>query len=329
MTKLPAVELLLSLIMLGLASPRLFASSNCSDVMVQSAGDSVLPAELCMPSAQSPPFSAVVDLRARSCEGLPGIPPGWEQSALPSWGYAVLSIDSLAARGLAMKCSDWNALTPRQIIGDAYAGLDYLARDAQIDPKRIALLGFRVGIGTLALLADSTEALSACPSKDSTQFRAVFAISPYCNLSFSGTVPRLYAPARIFTGEKDDFEPAKRCVELANMLRTNGANIEVVVYPDAGAGFDLTPPDTNYPVRDPTAMHPGATTVSTHPQYSPWAVNLADCTMTLKSLFDWLDSPSPAGCTHRGIHFQSSPDTAAKLQVDLRQQLNELTTAPR
>jgi dienelactone hydrolase len=317
-------KLFVLLLILGVVRSQLLAESDCTSVTLQSAEHSMLPAELCVASAGLPPFPAVVDLRARSCEGPQGIPPGWEQTALPSWGYTVLAIDSLAARGLAKKCADWDALTPRHVIGDAYAGLAFLSTDRQIDSKRIALLGFRTGIATAALFADSAEALSAFSSKNSPRFRAVFAISPYCNLSFSGAEPRFYAPARVFTGEKDDFEPAERCVELGKSLQAAGANIDVTVYPDAGAGFDLTPTDTNYPLRDVTAMHPGGTTVSTHPQYSPWANNLAKCTIMLNSVFDRVDPAALSACAGRGIHFQGTADTAATLQSDLKRELSLL-----
>jgi dienelactone hydrolase len=314
---------LLVLSLLACNAANVLAQSRCSDVSLASPDRSALPAELCMPPGQGP-FAAVVDLRARSCDGPQGIPPGWEQSALPSWGYAVLTIDSLAARGLApKKCSDWAVLTSRQVISDAYAGLDYLARDGRVDPKRIALLGFRAGIGTAALLADTAEASEVFASNGSPRFRAVFAISPYCNLSFSGAAPRLCAPVRIFTGEKDDFEPAERCIELAKSLQASGANVDVTVYPDAVAGFDLTPPDTNYPMRDPTALHPGGVTVSTHPQYSPWANNFANCTIRLESIFDPLNPSDFRACARRGAHFQGNAEIAVRLQSDLKAALDE------
>jgi dienelactone hydrolase len=314
--------------LLGFLESPMNAVAACTNVSLTLEDRSTLPIRLCVPSAGSPRYAGIVDLRARSCEGPEGIPPGWEETALPSWGFVVLVIDSLAARGLApRKCADWNALTPRQVIGDAYAGLDYLVQEGRIDAGRVALLGFRAGIGTAALLADSTEALDTFSQKGTPGFRAVFAISPYCNLAFSGTPPRFYAPVRIFTGEKDDFEPAERCTQLANSLRASGTDMDVTVYSGVGAGFDLMPPDADFPVRDDTALHPSGTTISTHPQYSPWAVNLADCTLTFKNVFEWVDSPSPAGCTRRGIHFQGSPDWAAQLHADLRQQLDELTAA--
>ena len=218
-------------------------------------------------------------------------------------------------------CDDLNALTTRQMVGDAYAGLALLTRDSRIDRKRVALLGFVNGVATAVVLADTVEARDAFAAKDAAAFRAFFAFSPYCNLEFTGAPPRLYAPARIFAGEKDDMEPASRCVDLVKFLNAEGGEVRIVVYPDAEAGFDTIPPDTNYPLADRTALHPGGTTLSTHPQYSPWTRNFADCTVRLNSVFDLVDPDEVAGCALRGVRAQGNPDVAEQSRNDLQEQL--------
>jgi dienelactone hydrolase len=302
------------------------AENACSEVELQiSDHTDHLPVELCIPPG-SGPFPAVVDLRPRICEGPVGIPPSWEQSALPAWGYAILAVDSFAMRGLAPGvCDELNSLTTKQMVGDAYAGLEVLTRDSRIDHRRVALLGFVNGVATATVLADTVEARDAFATKDRHSFRAFFAFSPYCNLEFTGAPPRLYAPARIFAGEKDDMEPASRCVDLAKSLKAGGADLQVTIYPDDEAGFDTIPPDTNYPLADRTALHPGGTTLSTHPQYSPWTHNFADCTLRLKSVFDLVDPREVAGCERRGVHAQGNPDVAEQARKDLKEQLKALT----
>ncbi|MGO9452181.1 MAG: dienelactone hydrolase family protein [Candidatus Binataceae bacterium] len=158
-------------------------------------------------------------------------------------------------------------------MADAYGGLQFLGRDPRIESKRIALLAFGGSIATAAIFSDTIEAQQSFPSSEQASFRAFFAFYPYCNVEFTEGWPRFYAPGRIFIGEKDDMEPADRCVQLAGTLRAQGADMEVTVYAGAEAGFDLIPPDANYPLSDRTALHPGAVTVSTHPQYSPWSSN--------------------------------------------------------
>lgn len=301
------------------------AQIACAEADLQPSDHSnPLRVELCIP-AGSGPFPAVVVLRPRICEGPVGIPPSWEQSALPAWGYAVLTIDSFAMRGLAPgACDDLNSLTTRQMVGDAYAGLWRISSNSRIDRQRVALLGFVSGVATAAVLADTVEARDTFASKDAASFRAFFAFSPYCNLEFTGAPPRLYAPARIFAGEKDDVEPASRCVDLVKFLNAQGADVQIVVYPDAEALFDTIPPDTNYPLADRTALHPGGTTLSTHPQYSPWTHNFADCTVRLNSVFDLVDPREVAGCARRGVHAQGNPDVAVRSRNDLQEQLKAL-----
>src|SRR5258708_17001483 len=146
----------------------------------------------------------------RICEGPAGIPPGWQQTTLTSWGYATLTIDNFAARGLSpAACSDFTSLQPSQMIGDAYGALEFLASNPRVDGRRIALMGF-ASEGTTSLLSDTVEARRRYTPK-ANGFRAFFAFYPYCNLEFIQP-PGVYAPQRIFVGEKDDMSPANRCV---------------------------------------------------------------------------------------------------------------------
>jgi dienelactone hydrolase len=300
--------------------------STCSEVTLQTADHFDLAAMLCVPPG-SGPFPAVVDLRPRRCEGYAGIPPAWEQTALPSWGYALLEIDSFAARGVSPgKCEDLDAVTSRQLIGDAYSGLQYLVHDSRIDRRHIGLLAFMGGVATAAIFAATQEARQTFLSNYSPAFRASFAFYPYCNVEFTDASPNFYAPVRIFTGEKDDMEPADRCVILLRSLRGHDADadLQAIVYPGAQAGFDLTPLDTNYPSPDRTALHPGGVTVSTHPQYSPWGRNFSACTMRLLSIFDPIEPAQVESCMRRGIHFQGDAESAERARADLQDQLRVL-----
>jgi dienelactone hydrolase len=269
------------------------------------------------------PFPAVVVMSPRMCEGPAGIPEGWQQATLTSWGYATLTIDNFAARGLRpAACSDFAVLQPSQTIGDAYGALQFLASNPRIDARRIALLGF-AGEGTTALLSDTVEARQHYSSSGEMRFRAVFAFYPYCNIEFVH-LPKVYAPERIFAGEHDDLSPASRCIVLADKMRAQGADIATIVYPGAEAGFDNVPVDANPPARDPTALHPGSTTISTHPQYDPWGENLSACTFKVTSVFDVAKRSDVNLCLRRGGHFQGDATAADDAKRDLRTALGAL-----
>ncbi len=285
-------------------------------------GSTDLRGELAFPRGDGP-FPAVVVMSPRICEGPAGIPPGWQQTTLISWGYATLTIDNFAARGLSpAACGDFTALQPTQTIGDAYGALEFLASDPRIDARRIALLGF-AGEGTTALLSDTVEARQRYPSSGGIGFRAFFAFYPYCNLEFVRP-PSVYAPERIFAGERDDFSPASRCISLGESLRAQGADIATIVYPGVEAGFDIVPTDTNPPSRDPLAKHPGGTTISTHPQFDPWGENLSACTFKVNSVFDVAKRSDVKECLRHGAHFQGDATAADDAKRDFKEALDIL-----
>jgi dienelactone hydrolase len=285
-------------------------------------GSTSLHGELEFPRGAGP-FPAVVVMSPRMCEGPAGIPEGWQQATLTSWGYATLTIDNFAARGLRpAACSDFTVLQPSQTIGDAYGALEFLASSPRIDVRRIALLGF-ASEGMTALLSDTAEARQHYSSSSEIGFRAVFAFYPYCNIEFVHP-PKVYAPERIFAGERDDLSPASRCIALAERMSAQGADIATIVYPGVEAGFDNVPPDTNSPTRDPTALHPGSTTISTHPQYDPWGENLSACTFKVGSVFDVAKRSDVDLCLRRGRHFQGDATAADDAKRDLRAALDTL-----
>jgi dienelactone hydrolase len=281
-------------------------------------GSTALWGEIAFPEGAGP-FPAVVVMSPRMCEWYA---PGRQEATLTSWGYATFTIDSFAARGLSpAACRDFTVLEPSQTIADAYGALELLGSNARIDARRIALLGF-AGEGTTALLSDTLEARQHY-SSSGVGFRAFFAFYPYCNLDFVNP-PNVYAPERIFAGERDDVAPASRCVDLAERLRKQGADIVVIVYPRAVAGFDVVPSDTNFPVQDPSALHPGSTTISTHPQYDPWGENLSACMFQVSSVFDVAKRSDVKLCLRRGGHFQGDATTADDAKRDLRTALDAL-----
>ena len=285
-------------------------------------GSTNLHGELAFPRGVGP-FPAVVIMSPRMCEGPAGIPEGWQQATLTSWGYATFTIDNFAARGLRpAACGDFTVLQPSQTIGDAYGALEFLASSPRIDVRRIALLGF-AGEGTAALLSDTAEARQHYSLNGEIGFRAVFAFYPYCNIEFVHP-PKVYAPERIFAGERDDLSPASHCIAFAERVRAQGAKIATIVYPGVGAGFDNVPPDTNPPTHDPIALHPGSTIISTHPQYDPWGENLSACTFKVSSVFDVARRSDVTGCLRRGGHFQGDATAADDAKRDLRAALDRL-----
>jgi dienelactone hydrolase len=99
-------------------------------------------AALGFPAASSGRVPAVILIHALA--GYRDQNEGWQASALREAGFATLTYDSFAGRGMGDLVA-----TPRRepppyasALADAFSALSALARDSRVDPQRIAILGF-------------------------------------------------------------------------------------------------------------------------------------------------------------------------------------------
>ncbi|HLH50395.1 MAG TPA: dienelactone hydrolase family protein [Roseiarcus sp.] len=167
------------------------------------------------------PFPAVVLLH--SCLGLPSNRRAIA-ATIAGWGYVALFVDDFATRGLKETCAvDFNDALP-----DAYGALAFLGRLHDVDPTRIAAIGFSQG-GDTALQIATGHAL---PASDDLRFKAVAAFYPPCANQADAT---LLLPTLILIGAADQVTPAADCERLA---RRSAAGAKLVVYPGAGHVFD-------------------------------------------------------------------------------------------
>lgn len=170
-------------------------------------------------------FPAVVLLH--TCLGLP------EERAsigkrIAAWGYVALFVDDFATRGLKETC----AVDFRQALPDAYGALAYLAGLPDVDPARIAAVGFSQGGDTALKIAGGAEAGSG--GGQGAAFKAAAAFYPPC-ANLAGA--RFDISALILIGASDQVTPAADCVRLAKQQAPGMARL--VVYPGAAHGFDL------------------------------------------------------------------------------------------
>jgi dienelactone hydrolase len=170
------------------------------------------------------PFPAVVLLH--SCLGLPSNRRAVE-AALTAQGYVALFVDDFSTRGLKETC----AVDFPEGVSNAYGALAYLARLRDVDPARIAAVGFSQGADTALKIAASRFA-SAFALPEGLNFRAAAAFYPPC-ANVEGE--RLAIPTLILVGSADGVTPAADCERLA---RNNLGEAKLVVYPDAAHCFD-------------------------------------------------------------------------------------------
>jgi dienelactone hydrolase len=168
------------------------------------------------------PFPAVVLLH--TCLGLPH-----ERASIgeriAAWGYVALFVDDFGTRGLKETC----AVDFQPALADAYGALAWLSRLSDVDPARIAAVGFSQGGDTALKIATSGSREGA------TGFRAAAAFYPPC-ANVAGE--RLTIPTLILVGAHDEVTPATDCVALAK--EQPPGRVKLVVYPGAAHAFDLT-----------------------------------------------------------------------------------------
>jgi dienelactone hydrolase len=167
------------------------------------------------------PFPAVVLLH--TCLGLPSNRRETED-ALAASGYAALSVDDFATRGLKETCSvDFPGG-----VADAYGALAWLAARPDIDASRVAVFGASQGGDTALSIATGRSASPSGPA-----FRAAAAFYPPC-ANQNGAELRI--PTLIVVGRADEVTPAADCEALA--AAQPPGRVMLTVPPGGPHGFD-------------------------------------------------------------------------------------------
>jgi dienelactone hydrolase len=173
-------------------------------------------------------------------------------------GWHVLLPDSFSARGTASICRESGSersITVATRRADVNRALQWAAAQPQVDPRRIALVGWSNG-GSTVLRTVEQPAWTTAPV-------AAVALYPSCARAqrrgeFAAAIPLL-----LLVGALDDWTPPQPCVELARIAARPpaAAPVELVVYEGSYHGFD----DTRAPRRrtdirsgvDPAGVHVG------------------------------------------------------------------------
>jgi dienelactone hydrolase len=182
-----------------------------SDLMLQPAGPG--------------PFPAVIMLHG--CSGLGRRDRMWAER-LRRWGYLTLRVNSFAARNMKRVCGG-GILAPDARVPDVFAGLAHLRARPDIDPRRIALVGWSHG-ATATLMT-----LGAAPEEPAMGVRAAVSYYPGCR-QVRGW--RTRTPVLMLLGEADNWTAPGPCQYLAARQREAGLDVTQVTYPGAHHGFD-------------------------------------------------------------------------------------------
>lgn len=152
-------------------------------------------------------------------------------------GIATFAVDSWAGRGIVETVTDQTRAGRLNRIVDAYRALELLAKHRQIDPARIAVMGFSHG-GQSALYSAVTRFRKAYGPAGQQEFAAHIAFYPPCMTTYRGDDQMTTRPIRLLHGTADDYNPIAPCRAYVQRVSKLAKNVRLVEYPDAHHVFD-------------------------------------------------------------------------------------------
>ncbi len=192
-----------------------------------------LAAELRVPTAGTGKLPAVILVHGSG--GLQGFHGRWADE-LNSIGVAVLLLDSFTARGITSTVNDQSQLATLAMMVDAYRALGMLAHDSQIDPNRIAVMGFSKG--AVAAVYSSNERFRKLYAPAGVRFAAHIGLYTPCGTAYRDDDKVTGRPIRLFHGVLDDYVPIGPCRDYISRLKRAGADATLTEYPGAYHAFD-------------------------------------------------------------------------------------------
>jgi dienelactone hydrolase len=135
-------------------------------------------------------------------------------------GIAIFRIDSFASRGIVETVTDQSRLGRLNMIIDAYRALQLLAAHRQIDPSRVAVMGFSRGAQSAVYSSlPRFQATHGLPK--GLEFAAHIGLYTPCNTTYQGE-DTITKPIRLLHGMDDDYVAMARAALLWNGSRRPG-----------------------------------------------------------------------------------------------------------
>jgi dienelactone hydrolase len=151
-------------------------------------------------------------------------------------GIGTFIVDSFTGRDVSETVTDFSRLPHLAMIVDAYRALAVVAKNPAVDPKRIALMGFSKG-GFAALYSSLRRFLNEDDLSD--------------------------RPIGLFHGSDDDWSRVAFCRQYTEHARSQGRDVKLFEYANAGHGFDVPTWEQGY---DAQAENPGGCTFEERPE---------------------------------------------------------------
>ena len=154
-------------------------------------------------------------------------------------GWHVLLPDSFGARGKTSTCREPSAersVTVAMRRQDVNIALQWLTSQPDVDPRRVALVGWSNG-GSTVLRTIHRPEWTLAPV-------AAVALYPSCAASLRNERYATTIPLLLLVGALDDWTPPQPCEDLARRLTssTPAPAVQFVSYADSYHGFDSSTP---------------------------------------------------------------------------------------
>ena len=193
------------------------------------------------PADPSAPRPAVVLMH-----GCHGVAPQTERWArwLADRGYVALVVDSFGSRGLPGDCRAGDSgkadLPNTARFDDAMGALRFLQAQPFVRADRVGIMGWSQG-GVFALAAVNGPSLDRARARGAVLPAPGFAaaVGIYPGGCPSLAYERAIRPVLILAGANDDWTPWHFCEAMAKNMRAQGADVSIIVYPDAVHYFDV------------------------------------------------------------------------------------------
>jgi dienelactone hydrolase len=264
-----------------------------------------LGAYLRLPKVGPEKLPAVILLHGSGGMGGTGLPIEEWSKELNDIGVATFAVDSFSGRGLVAVTANQALLGRFAMILDAYRALEYLAQHRQIDPSRIAVMGFSRG-GTSALYSSLRRFQKMHGSADA-QFAAHIGMYGSCDVALRGD-DDIANRVMLLRGMLDDWGSVP-CRQYVKRLSSAGKDIRLLEYADAHHLFDSPF------FREPRKL----------PDAQVWA----NCKMVESESGVILNAETNApfsyadACVQKGATMAYNEDASAKARAEVRSFLKE------
>ena len=217
------------------ADPLVFKSATFADIGQAARGVSTeevdIYPELRLPAGGQARFPAVII--AHPIGGYSEANEGWFAAEFRKAGFATLTYDSFKSRQWSSRTAGGDPRVNGSVLADAFAALKFLADQPDIDPQKIAVVGFSLGGDVAHMTAFERFRRAMAPDQ---RFAAHVSFYPGWTMGTRGG-PAAYtgSPVLFLFGEKDELTPPDKVEAYFEYLdRTNTPrSIETVTYEGA------------------------------------------------------------------------------------------------